>query len=264
MATRAQITIDGVAGSNDDAALNVQVQLGNNGLGAESAWAWAVLDQPAGATDVLTNPAIADPKFTPTREGSYLLELVVNAGLADEKTDRVLLGVRHLRTRMRIPAAGEEIEAGARGWQGELERTLRMVDQATDGVVLVAVTAAAGLVRGDVVYIAGGTRIKVGLTGEDHLPTVNKAPATNAGLMARKLYVLEGTPAGSGTPGNGAIVRCRALGRFPWMLAGAPTTGDPVYVADTGGLALLPGANPRVIGVAGYAAGGQYDVIVEG
>ena len=113
----AQISINGVPGSNADLPINTLVQLNNVGIGGEVTYAWSILDQPIGAADALSNPAIVNPTITLKKEGSYLIRLVVNAGLASEKIDTRVAAVKHLKTRLRVPAAGEKLEVDVvDGW----------------------------------------------------------------------------------------------------------------------------------------------------
>jgi hypothetical protein len=262
MATQALITIDGVAGSDDDVPINVLLTLANTGLGGESTYLWTVLDQPSGTADALSSTTTSSCTLTPKKEGSYLVKLVVNQALPDERVDTVVVAVRQLKTRERTMAAGEELEVdGARGWMVAMESVLRRLDALTNAEFGVAVGQANGtLVRGDVVRVTDTMAIKAGLPGEEVVPVYTKALATSAANVDELLGVVESSPAGAFSVASGGLVRVRHMGLFSTTIAGAPASGAPVFVSDTGSLALSAGTATRKIGTAVSPSGGFFRV----
>lgn len=246
-------TINGVAGSNADLPISTLVQLNNTNAGGELTYSWAFLDQPTGTADTLSASNIQNPTFTPTKEGSYLLELVVNAGMVTEQRAKIVVGIKELRSGIRVPAAGETTEVdGADGWAPAVNAALRAgANQVYDGTVLGVL--AGGVSAGAVVYASGRSTLKSGLPGEEVLPTFTVAPASTAALVGRPLGVVESGVAGVLTAG--AVVRARTVGRIAALgLAGA-VVGDPLYVSDAGALALAPGTNVRQVGVVMWTNG---------
>lgn len=258
----ANISVNAVDGSNDDLPISTLVQLANQDVGGELAYLWAILDQPAGSADALSNTTIANPTFTPKKEGTYLVKLVVNQSLGTESTDVVVVAVRFLKSRERAPAAGETTQAHlTRGWAAALDLQLSRSDAKYNleaGVVVGQ--AGATLAKGDVVRCTGVATIKSGLPGAEDVPIFNKALATAAGNVDELLGVVEGTPAGASSTTVGNLIRVRHFGLYSATVAGAPASGDPVFVSDLGALALAAGTSTRKVGAAVAPAGGSYRV----
>ena len=61
----ANISINGVDGSNADLPINVLVQLGNQNTGGEVTFNWTIVDQPPGLDDMLSSATLQNPTFTP-------------------------------------------------------------------------------------------------------------------------------------------------------------------------------------------------------
>lgn len=270
MATRAQITVDGTAGSNDDITLNTLVQLNNNGLGDEATYEWTIVSQPSGSPNaVLSDASIQAPTFTANKEGSYLVELIVNKDLIDQKVDRVVVAVRELETRNRIPAAYETIENNAEtGWANTaVDQILQRVTRFADQGVIVGTVGEAGLVPLDVVYVSDVTTIATGLPGEREVPLWDKASAASQATVSGLLGVLLGGVNGSPAPAVGSLVRVAVLKLVRSVDLG--TTGEPdgtpVYVDDAGKVSLTPGTIIRQIGTTIDEMGsGSYGIWVTG
>lgn len=272
MATQALIEINGTAGSNTDLPLNVLVNLTNDGAGGETTWEWTLLSQPEGTqvnfddSGTLVS-ALAAPQFTPTKEGSYLIRLVVNKGLVDEKTDTVIGAVLELQTGNRIPAALETTEVDSTyGWAySAVNDILQRVTRLTDAGTFVCIAGEA-LDPGDVVHMVEMTTIAAGLPGERKLPTVMKASAATMLEVDGPLGVMVGQTDGDflGVT-TGEFCRVMTMGGLSQItLVGGPgVAGDPVYVDDSGQLSLNPGTYIRqVADVAKVYAGPVYDVSV--
>lgn len=269
MATRAEITVNGVAGSNDDVTLAALVQLNNNGLGDEATYEWTLLGQPSPLDTVLSSTSIQAPTFTPTKEGSYLLQLVVNKGLPDEQSDRVIVAVRELETRNRIPAAGETTENnGTTGWANTaVDQILQRVTRFVDDGVLVGTAGQAGLVPLDVVYAADVTTIATGLPGQREVPLWQRASAATSSTVLSLLGVVLGGVDGNPAPAAGALVRVAVLQLLQSVPLGTTglTAGTPVYVDDLGRLSATSGTTIRQVGsVLDDMGAGNYGIWVTG
>lgn len=260
---QSKITVNASVGSNTALPLNTLVALDNLNTGGELTYNWSILDQPPGAADNLSAPTAQNPFFTPKKEGTYLLRLIVNQGLVSEQEDRVVCGVLQLKTLQRIPAAGETTEAdSADGWATANNAMLRSMDALlSDPGIFVGVNASGGtLTRGDVLKAVASSTIKATLPGQEIVPGMAKALATLTANVDEPLVVCEGTVAGASSVPNGALMKMRFLGRYAGATSGAPAAvGDPVYVSDTGTLSLTEGTIRRKVGSA-MTAGTTYDV----
>ena len=253
---QAKITINSVPGSDTNLTINTLVALDNQNVGGELTYAWSILDQPPGAVDSLSSVSIQNPFFTPKKEGTYLLKLIVNQGLPTEQEDRVVAAVKQLKTLERIPAAGETTEADTSdGWATASNSYLRRMDALlVDPGVMVGVNASGGtLVRGNIVRAPGVEFIKATLPGAEGLPGFTRAHANVLGEIDELLCVVESDITGIGVsiPGTGPtearLMRVRYIGRFV-AITGTPAAGDTVYVNDGGSLSLTPGTIRRRVG----------------
>jgi len=247
--TQALITVNAVAGSNTDLPINTLVQLNNTGTGGETTYAWTILDQPAGTTDALSSGTIQNPTFTPNKEGTYLIQVVVNAALADEKTNRVVCVVRQLKTRIRVPAAGETTEADvSRGHATDANAALRLIDTMRADPGIVVAQLGYGAVAKEVVYFNGIAVIKSGLPGQETVPVV--ALATSVGPVPADAatatfgMVLSAVDGGALTIGKLAYVRLFGL-VLAVTVGGAPADETVVYLGAAGALNT---AGSRVLG----------------
>ncbi len=258
----ASITINGVTGSDIDLPINTVVNLNNNNVGDETSWAWTLLDIPAGSTASLTGAATTNPTFTPDVEGTYLIRLIVDAGLPTEATDKVVAAVLQIKSGNRIPAATETTEASSsRGWAVTTNALLRMMDDVEFTQLLYAGSAQAALTLGDLVYPSSTAVLKAGLPGEETIPEVALAVATDPVIAEERpigyLVRRADNAAAAITPGTVVIAMRRGI---VTGLAGSPSPGDPVYLSDTGGFSLVPGTHTRRVGYVLSAGGGQYAV----
>jgi hypothetical protein len=260
---QAKISINSVVGSNIALPLNTLVQLDNVNSGGETTYTWSILDQPPGTVNALSSISAQNPSFTPTKEGTYLIRLVVNQGQVTEQEDRVVAAVLQLKTLERIPAAGETTEGDtADGWATSTNSYLRRIDALlSDPGIFVGVNASGGtLARGDVLRATASSVIKSGLPGQETVPGFSKALANLLANIDEPLVVCEGTVAGGSSVANGALMRVRFLGRFAANTGGGTAVvGAPVFVSDTGTLSLAAGTVLRKVGSA-MTAGTTYDV----
>ncbi len=272
MATQALIEINGTVGSNTDLPLNTLVNLTNDGAGGETTWEWTLLSQPEGTqVDFVDSgtlvSTLAAPQFTPTKEGSYLIRLIVNKGLVDEKTDTVIGAVLELQTGNRIPAALETTEVDSTyGWSySAVNDILQRVTRMTDAGTFVCIAGEA-LAPGDVVHMVEMTTIAAGLPGERKLPTVMKASAATTMEVDGPLGVMVGQTDGDflGVT-TGEFCRVMTVGALSQisLAGGLGVAGDPVFVDDLGALSLTPGTVIRQVGdVAKFYTGPVYDVSI--
>lgn len=262
---QAAIQINAVTGSNDDLPIATLVQLTNLNTGGEVSYQWSILWQPDGPADLLSSTTIQNPTFTPNKEGTYLIQLIVNSGLSSEKVDRVVAAVRQLKTRIRVPAVGETDENGSDGWgdPAAANNFLQLVDaMRADPGVEVCVVADPSVAPGNVVRYGGTSVIKAGLPGEEYLLEVYLATALTP--QTDPLGVVLGAVDG-GSVGVGSLVYVRRFGLMPAKpgVFPLPPVGTPAYLGNDGFIRAAPGTNTRVLGVwvntSGFPQGVYFD-----
>lgn len=239
--TQALITVNAVAGSNTDLPIDTAVQLNNTGNGGETTYAWSLLDQPPGTADALSSTTIQNPVFTPKKEGTYLVQLVVNAGLSDEQTQRVVCAVRQLKTRTRIPAAGETSEANTtRGHAADVNTLLQYVDTLRADPGIVVAQLGYGAVASEIVYFEGTATLKSGLPGQEYVPIVLRAAlATPTDVATCELGCVLGAVDG-GALTSGKLVYVRTFGLLKSVAVPSAALGS-VYLAAAGAFTMSAG-----------------------
>ena len=274
------IIIDGqTPGQADvDINLNETVQLTSSVIAAT--YEWVLVSQPEGAPQVNLDPhAVGVPllstadtcTFTPTKEGSYLIRLTLNAGLPDESVDTTICAVRELQTGDRIPAPQETTEVNSdEGWApGAVTKILQRVTRLSDSGIFVAQNASSGpLQPGSVVHMNGMAAIGTG-DNERSVPTIGLALASDLALVDGPLGVMVGNTAGAPVAiSDGHLCRVMVLGGLASYNmddgpSGAGVAGDPVYVSNTGFLSLTAGTTVRQVGdVANVVSAGVYDIAI--
>lgn len=258
---QARITINAVPGSDDDLPIDTLVQLGNDDIGGETSYLWEILDQPEGPADSLSSVSAPNPTFTPQKEGTYLIQLIVNQSLSSEVRDTVIAAVRHVKTRDRIPAAGETEENGQHGWakvNGVNALLRRVIDMRADPGLVVGVCGA-GVGVNFVCEPTDLAVLKSGLPGEEQVAIWTPRDATIGDVRNMPLAVYERAVDGSLTTGPGTVAYFRVFGIVRDVFMPGVSLGDYVYVDDLAQLATAAGTfvRPcgRVIGVPAASTG---------
>ena len=243
----AKIQLNGVDGSNDNLPLNTLVQLNNHGDGNESTFLWAIAQQPVGGTDTLSATNIQNPTLTPKNEGSYLITLVVDQGLATECQDSAIVGILQLKTQTRIPAATEtkQVDA-ARGWAPRVDVALQRLDSlvADPGTLIAVSTAIAN--PGQVFYLGDLTTIKTGLPGQEYVPFAY--PVASASDLANPLVIFEGKVGVNGACAVGDLIVLRSAGIFRAATFASQVGYVPAYCSTAGVVSAAQTANCRMVG----------------
>lgn len=257
----ARIEVNAVQIDAVSVPVGVPVLLSNDDDGDETTYAWTIVDQPEGAADLLDNTTIESPQFTPLKEGTYQLRLVVDAALGTESIDTCAISVLRELDGERVPAATETIETSSvKGWGLALNRILnRSLDLFASGGPVIAVQTPGGFGPGEIVLVLGAVDTP---SGAHEVPVIYPpyGSETNAsGLMG---VLIDGVVAGSLSAGDVALVRI--FGIVPFPESGSPGLGDPVYVSDTGLPSLTPGTFPRVVGRVAASSGGTWRWMIDG
>lgn len=278
MATNFIVINGGIPGQADvNISLNAVVSLTSSVSAAT--YEWVIVSQPEGAPQVnldpyeITNPIVSTSptcSLIPTKEGSYLIRLTLNAGEPDESVATTICAVRELQTGNRIPAPQETTEVNSdEGWApGAVTKILQRVTRLSDSGIFVAQNDSGGaLVPGNVVHMNGMALLGVG-DNERYVPTVGKALATDLALVDGPLGVMVGNAAedpGYISVADGGLCRVMVMGGLP-AYAGAGTggtAGDPIYVSNTGTLSLTAGDFVRQVGdVAKVISDGVYEIAI--
>lgn len=262
---QAVITINASPGSDADLPINTLVQLNNQNSGGELTYLWSIEDQPVGPADALSNVAIQNPTFTPTKEGTYLIKLIVNSALPTEQMDTVIAAVLQFKSGQRVPAAGETTEASTTdGWALAVNSFLQKLDGllGDDGMLVASNQSGGALAAGTVVRFSSVVTIKAGLPGEETVPGCQVALATTPSHLTGTLGVVVSDIAGASPVGSGQLMKVRVTGKFSGVTGGpVAAVGDSVYVSDTGTISVTPGTNSKVIGAALNVAA-TYSIVV--
>jgi len=217
---------------------------------------WAVLDVPKGTSfdaawfntntaswpNVNTFPTVTN--FVPDKEGTWLFRCTNSDGTVDE----VAVGVRHQRTDIRVPAAGETTEANStRGWAEDRNDDLDVFDDlvTSGGIQLCRFVSASVGAAGTMVQFNGAVYdINPTSGATEFVPVVEPASNTNPGI-GRYLGVIKAKKDGTTTSiANESLVWVSRAG----MVEGSTSdildlsgfaVGDSVYVGSSAGLPAL-------------------------
>ena len=275
---RARITINGIAGSNDDLPIDTLVQLDNDGSGGEVTYLWSLEYQPppGASPDALSSTTIHNPTITPTKEGTYVLRLVVNLGLPSESVDQAVFAIRQVKTYLRVPATGETTEdtdwsegpnpTATPPGPGVNDALRALDDFIADPGTFVAILGWSPIGH-EVGRLSDSALILSGLPGQERIPTVTKALATQTYVTTDPLCMFVGmVDGGAVTMGDLAIFRRMGAATVP--VVGGGVSGDPIYVSDLGKISTTAGTNTRRVGkiLTVLTAGdpGSYEVEFDG
>lgn len=266
---RALIQINSTTGSNPPngtaLVIDTLVQLNNSGNGGELTYLWEWLYRPEGSSAAFSNPTLQNPTFTPDVEGTYLIRLTVNQAEATESVNTVIAAIKQLKSKVRIPAAGEITEESTtQGWARDMNRLLNTLDAAyADGCVVTG-HAQIGLSTGTVVWASAVETLKPGLPGEEVVLSFEKALGSDADHMDQPLYVMLAKVGGGTSCLANELFRAKKSGLIGPLSLGAGSAGDALYVSDLGALSVTPGTYTRRVGTIALVDAGDYYVLVDG
>jgi hypothetical protein len=266
---QASITINATTGSNPpngtELVVGATVSLDNTNAGGELTYLWEFLDKPEGSLSAFSNSAIQNPTFVADSEGTYLIKLTVNRTLASEQVDTVIAGIKQVKSKIRVPAAGEtQEESTARGWAEDVNRGLQVLDANQANPARLVAYANGSLSRGKVVYIDAMQTIKSGLPGEEKVPRLALAQASSTVVREQPLFVVHSKVGGGTSVSSGDLCYVTLAGVVGPLALGAGAALDPVYVDDTAAISTTAGTNARRIGHIAYVSGSDYYVYVDG
>ena len=264
---QAEITINSVAGSNTDLPLNTLVQLNNVNAGGEITYLWSIAEQPAGTADVLSSTSIQNPTFTPTKEGTYLITLVVNQGTQTEADNSVVAAIRQLLTHQRIPAATETNEANPNlGWGENFNQYLQLANQRLGDPGIFTAWNGATLSGPTLYDVALCASDKHALPNGQNVPVMTTALASSSTITFQPLATYLGPVDGVSAAGSIGLSFFRKFGMIENVNLGTPTLGAQVFVNNVGALSQTAGGNVRCVGqVIAYSGSGAFaDIMFDG
>ena len=216
---------------------------------------WTVLDVPEGSTfnsawfdgaggDLVdVNKLPSSGTFIPDKEGTWFFRCTNDSA---STVDEVVVGVRHQRTHIRVPAAGETTEANdTRGWAEDRNNDLDLFDDLTTsgGIQLCRFEHTSSVSAGTLVEFMGSAHDINPTSGStEFVPTVRPASNTNPGV-GKFLGVIKGKKDGTTTSiANGSLVWVSrsgmvegASGALDLSAASGWAPGDNIYVGATAG-----------------------------
>lgn len=257
---RALIKINGTDSQFTTVAIGSTVNLSNHDEGGEVSYGWQIVDQPEGTADVLSATGVENVSFTPTKEGSYLLKLTVNAVLSTVSVQTAIVAVLEARTGDRIPAGAEVLETGLTGWAPAVKRILSRTLHATVDANLIIAQTPGGISPGGLVTLTGTAIMN---PGSQSAFTVTQLAAATAATQHRERIgiLIDGVAAGITTAS--ALVLVRIFGLVPFVGTGSPAVGDRIFLSNTGTAALTPGTVPRTIGYVVASSAGSYQWVID-
>lgn len=246
--TQAKIKVNGVVGSNTDLPVGGTVSLDNVNNGGEATFNWYIDYQPEGPADNFSNPLIQNPTFPTSKQDTYKITLVVNQGLSTEARDSVVLGVRRLKTRIRVPAATETTQASTIvGWAQDVNDVLDLLDTMRgDPGICVAQLGESLLSTDHVVYFSGTATIMSGLPEQQDVLVVKHTTASDGTNINGTLGLIVGAVDG-GSLSSGKLAYVRRFGLHPVAVVGS--VGATIFVQNDGSLGTTPSfSHSRAVG----------------
>jgi hypothetical protein len=264
------VKVNGQSNYADFLPLSTSVTLGVLNAPVGATYTWSIIDQPpnvgGGSQAVLSSTSVAAPTFTPSNEGSYLVQCVLNQGLSTAVDITGLAIIRQIVSGERVPAANETIETDGMGatepgagWAVSANSFLRRLDKVLgDPGVIVGIAESNGLAVGDLVT-PGGSSSAGSPTGPNGLtyPGFVAAVATSTGIAFGQIGVVVGSPSGGAISSVGDFIQVRWQGLYRGIAytgTFSSFVGSPVYATNSGVLdytCVNAGTYSRVIGVVG-------------
>lgn len=112
-------------GSRDDLSLNLPVTVLNQNPSGITSYLWQFIDIPDGSNATIDSAASSVIHFTPDIIGTYLIKLSINSGSI---INSAAASIKTVHLNLRLPAAGETIEFGVKGWSRALISNLKTID----------------------------------------------------------------------------------------------------------------------------------------
>lgn len=258
----ASITINGVPGPLLTANAGDTITVNDVG-GTATTWAWALASIPPGSTAVLLAPTAQTTTFVVDVEGTYLVQLIVDDTLPTESFATTIVAIPSQTSAQRVPAVGETVESGVRGWDTGAGSYLRLLDTRLENPGIVAGVATGSLSQGTVVAIGqdpvdpvgsqSAAQILGAYPGARTLPLLYSGASIAAADLVGFAFT---TPSGGGSAVANDVVLVRTSGIYSGFTLGSWASADDypyLYLTTAGAVvdvmpASASGAPPRIVG----------------
>ena len=258
----ASITINGVPGPLLTANAGDTITVNDVG-GTATTWAWSLASIPPGSTAVLLAPTAQTTTFVVDVEGTYLVQLVVDDTLPTESFATTIVAIPSQTSAQRVPAVGETVESGVRGWDTGAGSYLRLLDTRLENPGIVAGVATGALSQGTVVAIGqdpvdpvgsqSAAQILAAYPGARTLPLLYSGASIAAADLVGFAFT---TPSGGGSAVANDVVLVRTSGIYSGFTLGSWASTDDypyLYLTTAGAVVdVLPSATvtvpPRIVG----------------
>lgn len=257
------IVINGVSASYVEVPINTTVNISNDGDGGESSIVWSAItgSQPSGSYDGFTgSPTTFATTFIAKKEGNYVINHLIDSSI----TGSCVLVVRHLKSDLISPAAGEKRQHGSEtGWARSLQAIHKKVDNLiADGGTVVGY-ANESLLTSDIIRVTGAYSAKRGLPGEELTPVFARISGEATGSFQGTVYLVEGPVSGSSPILSGSLFTARLHG-LHGPLTGTVSDGDFVFGRSDGTISPNLDIVDRKLGTVVGTAGSVYYINFDG
>ncbi len=255
---RSRITLDGVVRSYYEVLPGATVTVENDGDGGETSVLWVALtgSQPSGSFDGFADPLDPTTSMTVNKEGSYLIQNIVNGSI----TGSAVVAVKQLKSNFRMPAAGEKTEeSGSYGWARAIQKMGDVIDgMYADGGTVVA-RARVDIPLRQLVRPSGSHVIKSGLPGAERVLEFSRVAGEATGSIQSTLYIAERGLTSSVDPiPSGTLFVARLYGLAGPFTGTNPAKGDFVFPRADGVVSLSVDTVDRKIGTVVDVTGSTY------
>ncbi len=258
----ASITINGVAGPLLTATAGQTITVNDVG-GTATTWAWSLASRPPTSIASLVSPTSQTTTFVVDVEGTYLVQLIVDDALPTESEARTVVAVPSQTSAQRVPAVGETVESGARGWDTGAGSYLRLLDGRLENPGVVAGVTTGTLAQGTFVAIGQDPVAPVGSQSAYRIlaayPGARTLPLLYSGAsiaVADVVGIALTTPSGSASTTANNVMLVRTSGIYQGFTLGSWASTDDypyLYLTTAGAVVdVLPSAAvnipPRIVG----------------
>jgi hypothetical protein len=209
------------------------------------------------------SPTSQTTTFVVDVEGTYLVQLIVDDTLPTESEARTVVAIPSQTSAQRVPAVGETVESGARGWDTGAGSYLRLLDGRLENPGVAAGVTTGTLAQGTFVAIGqdpvdpvgsqSAYRILASYPGERTLPLLYSGASI---AVADVVGIALTTPSGSASTTANNVMLVRTSGIYQGFTLGSWSSTDDypyLYLTTAGAVvdvmpASASGAPPRIVG----------------
>jgi len=239
-----------------EAQIGDEVDLSNDDDGDEQTYLWELADIPDYSDAELDDETAASTSFVPDCEGTYLIRLTVDEGLATESIDTAAVYIYDVKDNLvRLPAAGETTEVDSEkngGWKYAVNFLLKRLNdfKANPGKMVAMWADANKCTTYQAVTFIGASLLKEGWPEEELIVSVLPMLGSYQSIEWMPIGLVTGDATYEGfSVSPDTLCRVLTFGMVPTSvyLPGA-NVGDPIFIDDSGYISLSPGTYTRCVG----------------